>query len=254
MKDNNVKEKDYSGIIKKIWNENSDNPKQIYSKNYKFIKLKDIVDTISLGEYFVYIVNPYLGEFEYVSSQIKDILGYNPEDFNLELYVDLAHPEDLPYIIDIQKKVSEFTINNIPTDRMQYKFCYDFRVRDINGNYHQLYIQYFYLELSEKHNPQRAFCFLTDISHIKTGGIPHLNIFKLGEGLVKILNENQDNKITLTNKENQIFEFLIKGFTSQDIANVLEISKYTVDTHRKNILKRNHCANTSELLSLYFNR
>lgn len=239
-------------LIKEIWNKHTDNPLNPYKENDKFLKLKNIIDTISIGEYFFYIVNLHTGDFEHISPSIKNILGYTAEEFNLELYVSLIHPDDLPYLINIQQNVSEFTISNPSTKRMHYKFCYDYRVKDKKGTYHQLYIQHFYPELSENYNPQRTFSMLTDISHIKMDGIPKLNIFKLGDGLVKILKEDNENKISLTNKESEIFDYLIKGFTSKDISEALNISKHTVDTHRRNILKRNHCSNTSELLSLYF--
>jgi DNA-binding CsgD family transcriptional regulator len=240
-----------SSIIKKIWNEHTENPSHHYEENGNFLKLKNILDTVSIGEYFFYVVNLHVGEIEHTSPSIESILGYKPEDFNLELYVKIIHPDDLPYLIDIQKDVSEFTIKNI-SKRIHYKFCYDFRIKDINDEYHQVYIQHFYAELSESFNPQRALSLLTDITHIKKGGNPKLNIFKLGDGLVKIINKDQVNKIYLTNKENEIFDYLIKGFTSKDISEALNISKHTVDTHRRNILKRNNCSNTSELLSLYF--
>lgn len=250
MKEDNIQK--YSFLVKQIWSQNTDNPLNSYKKSFNFLKLKTLIDTISISDYFSYIVNLHTGVFEYISPSIKDILGYNVDEFNLELYIKLIHPDDLPHLIEIQKNVSEFTINNDLDNRMQYKYCYDYRIKDINGKYHQFYIQHFYPELSKNYNPQHAFSLLTDISHIKIGGIPKLNIFKLGDGLVKILNDKKDNKIQLTNKENEIFQYLIKGFTSQDISEALGISKHTVNTHRRNILKRNNCYNTSELLSLYF--
>ena len=250
MKEDNVQ--NYSFLIKQIWSQNTDNPINSYKKSSNFLKLKNLIDTISIGDYFSYVVNLHSGTFEYISPTIKDILGYDVDEFNLDLYIKLIHPDDLPHLVDIQRMVSEFTINNTLYERMQYKYCYDYRVKDIDGNYHQLYIQHFYPELSENFNPQRTFSLLTDISHIKMGGIPKLNIFKLGDGLVKILNDKKNDKIQLTNKENEIFQFLIKGFTSQDISEALGLSVHTVNTHRRNILKRNNCYNTSELLSLYF--
>lgn len=246
------KDKNHISLVKEIWNQNTDNPIDSYEKNLKISKLKSIMDIISIGNYLTYIVNLHTGEIEYISPSVEELLGFSPEEFSLDLYINLIHPEDLPHLIGIQKKVSEFTFNTAIEDRMLYKYCYDYRVKNKDGEYQQFYIQHFYPELSPNNNPQRAFSLLTDITHIKTGGTPQLNIFKLGEGLVKILKENQYTSIKLTTKETEIFEFLVKGYTSQDIANALEISKHTVDTHRRNILKRNNCSNTSELLSLYF--
>ncbi len=252
MTKNNDSFSEQLSLIKKIWNKETENPTHQYQKNNNLLKLKNVLDTVSIGNYFFYVVNLYTGEIEYTSPTIQSILGYDPSCFDLDFYVKNIHPEDLPHLIEIQKDVSDFTINNSLNERNHYKFCYDFRIKDNKGEYHQFYIQHFYAELSKNNNPQRALSLLTDISHIKTGGIPKLNIFKLGDGLVQILNKDQKNKFYLTQKENEIFEYLIKGFTSKDISEALNISKHTVDTHRRNILKRNNCSNTSELLSLYF--
>ena len=42
----------------------------------------------------------------------------------------------------------------------------------------------------------------------------------------------------LSERENEIFKFIVQGKTSNEIANVLFISKKTVDTHRRNILHK----------------
>lgn len=42
----------------------------------------------------------------------------------------------------------------------------------------------------------------------------------------------------LTNREQEILSFIKEGNTSLDIAEQLNITKNTVDTHRRNILKK----------------
>lgn len=64
-------------------------------------------------------------------------------------------------------------------------------------------------------------------------------------------NENQQQSI-ITNREREIIELIKKGYNSQKIANKLSISRYTVDTHRKNILKKLHLNSTNELISFAY--
>ncbi len=59
----------------------------------------------------------------------------------------------------------------------------------------------------------------------------------------KIENERKDlffniHKDLLTERENEILELVLKGFTSKEISNQLYISKTTVDTHRRNMLRK----------------
>ena len=55
---------------------------------------------------------------------------------------------------------------------------------------------------------------------------------------------------TLTRREKEILQLLAKGYTSQEIANTLFLSNYTVDTHRKNMLQKFNVHNTRALVSL----
>ncbi len=81
-----------------------------------------------------------------------------------------------------------------------------------------------------------------------------MHIYNIKDGLNNLLNSKTNSSLQLTKKETEIIEFLIKGYTSQDIANAIDLSKHTIDTHRRNILKKNNCSNTSELFSLYFKK
>ncbi len=57
-----------------------------------------------------------------------------------------------------------------------------------------------------------------------------------------------ENKDEFTSKEKQILTLLIEGKMSKEISDVLNISKQTVDTHRKNMLHKKNLSNTSELI------
>ena len=54
--------------------------------------------------------------------------------------------------------------------------------------------------------------------------------------------------LKLSTREHDVLELVLKGKTSQQIADELFISKNTVDTHRRNILEKNNFKSTNELL------
>lgn len=60
--------------------------------------------------------------------------------------------------------------------------------------------------------------------------------------------KNNDNDIPLSKREMEIVKLIGEGKTSQEIADLLFIGKTTVDTHRKNILKKLSLQGKSELL------
>jgi DNA-binding CsgD family transcriptional regulator len=55
----------------------------------------------------------------------------------------------------------------------------------------------------------------------------------------------------LTLREREVVDWLIQGKSSQEIALLLHISRHTVDTHRRHILKKIRVKNTLELISIH---
>jgi len=60
--------------------------------------------------------------------------------------------------------------------------------------------------------------------------------------------KKSDHDVPLSKREMEIVKLIGEGKTSQDIADILFIGKTTVDTHRKNILKKLSLQGKSELL------
>lgn len=56
------------------------------------------------------------------------------------------------------------------------------------------------------------------------------------------------NHETLSQRELEILLLICKGFSNQEIADALFISKRTVDKHRANILDKTNCKNTANLV------
>jgi DNA-binding NarL/FixJ family response regulator len=54
----------------------------------------------------------------------------------------------------------------------------------------------------------------------------------------------------LTRREKEILQLLSKGLTSQEIADKLFLSSFTVDTHRKNMLQKFNVHNTQALINV----
>lgn len=54
--------------------------------------------------------------------------------------------------------------------------------------------------------------------------------------------------LSLTRREREVMELVIKGFSAEDIANSLHVSEYTVTQHKKNIYKKLHVNSIAELM------
>ena len=63
-----------------------------------------------------------------------------------------------------------------------------------------------------------------------------------------ILSKNKSSNVHLTKKEFEIIQLIAQGLTTKDIATKEFLSIHTINTHRKNILKKLGIKNTSELI------
>jgi DNA-binding CsgD family transcriptional regulator len=59
-------------------------------------------------------------------------------------------------------------------------------------------------------------------------------------------------RFNLTPRETEIVYLLLDGKTSNEMAEKLNISRHTVDTHRRKILKKTGLRNTHELMVTFF--
>ena len=68
----------------------------------------------------------------------------------------------------------------------------------------------------------------------------------------KIFRSAQNQLVDLTERELEVLRNLSEGKTSQEIGEILYISRHTVDTHRRNILKKLGCKSVVDLTRIAF--
>jgi DNA-binding CsgD family transcriptional regulator len=89
-----------------------------------------------------------------------------------------------------------------------------------------------------------------DITPLKTDDT--LNLYEEGINYkVKITKKYPlfRDKLRLSRKEIEILKMISDGYVSKQIADKLSISFHTVNTHRRNMLKKTHSVTSSELVS-----
>jgi two-component system, NarL family, response regulator NreC len=70
------------------------------------------------------------------------------------------------------------------------------------------------------------------------------DVLMKGTGISKA----KKNEIVLTTREREVLELIVKGHTTMEIGDKLFISKYTVESHRKNLLSKLEVHNSAELV------
>jgi DNA-binding CsgD family transcriptional regulator len=200
--------------------------------------------------------NQYLSVFDmlrmktlFVSQGCLKFLGVKPEDLTSYNIKEATHPDDLKrhelglaqlfkiaHELFVAKKGDMFLSSN-------------FRLRVPNGNYtNQLVQDYFYYS-PDPNNTVYMISIKTDISWSKK--TRHGFHYYLGTDPSYF--RYPDEKILMagnifSDREFEIIRLVQQGLDSEQIAEKLFLSKLTVITHRKNILRKTGKAHISELI------
>ena len=213
---------------------------------------KKLLNFFQVGDYYYFIFNIKNIGFDLVSLQIENVLGYSKSEFTVPLFMDILHPDDRPYFLSFETKTAEF-LQLLPIEKiMKYKVRYDFRIKKKNGDYIRVLHQVIIFEHDDEGGIIRSLGVHTDITHLKRDGKPVLSLIGIdGEPSyldIDIKNKEIKSKEILTSREKDVLRLLIEGRLSKEVSDILNISKQTVDRHRKNMLNKNNLNNTSELI------
>lgn len=213
---------------------------------------KKLLSFFQVGDYYYFIFNVSILDFELVSKEIEDLLGFLPSEFNLQFLLNKSHPDDRPYFLNFENKAREF-LTALPIEKlMKYKIRYDYRIQKKDGSYVRILQQSIVAEHDLNGGIIRTFATHTDINHLKPEGYPVFSIIGL-DGEPSYINIDVEkvfavSKEFLSKREKQVLSLLIEGKLSKDIGDILNISKQTVDKHRKNMIHKNNLSNTGELI------
>jgi len=222
---------------------------------------KKLLNTFHVGEFYYYICNIAAVEMEWVSDSIIQVLGLQRrEDFTVEYIYENIHPDDKNRFAVHELKVTEF-FNNLPPDKiLKYKVSYDYRMRRPDGKYIWILMQTITIQAGDDGAVIRVLGVQTNISHLKSDNTPSGLSFIGLEGEPSYYNVPVDKMITIptreifTNREKEIIRAILAGHDTKKMSSVFNISVHTVNTHRKNILRKSDCKNWIEFSAKAFEK
>jgi DNA-binding CsgD family transcriptional regulator len=163
-----------------------------------------------------------------------------------------VHPDYLNSGLLMQQKGFEYLLANSSIPRNEIIISFDGCYKRSDGNYIHFIQQAVAVEADNKGHPLLILSYIFDISHLKKEKTSNLVITAPHE--VLLWNYNFQKKILeptkpLSAQEKTILSLLAQGKTSKEIADALHISSHTADTHRRNLLKKTNCLDTTALVS-----
>lgn len=219
---------------------------------------KKVLSLVSVGEFYCTVFNMISGDIEYVSPEVEQILGIRPKELTLPILAGRIHPDDRLLVQSCEATAKQFFADLDPEKYFHYKVRYDYRLMKHNGSYARFLQQAIPINYSTEGQVIHTFVVYTDISHLKTDQHPSLSFVGLNGKPsfidYPILNyPHPKHARVFTPREAEILAMLWEGLESREIAEKHFISKDTVDTHRRTMLKKAGAKNTLELIRFAIN-
>ncbi len=188
-----------------------------------------------------------LGEMVF-SKGFENLLGVPDEEINLKGFVELFHADDREYILRLGQAAVHHSIKDAEFNE---EFCLyvSHRIRNSNGHYIKILAQSKPHQIDSKGLISSFLVKVSNISFIDTSDAVQYKF--LANGLDTQLFHDlvfEKNKTLFTQRELEIIKEIQKGISNFQIAENLDISKFTVETHRKKIMKKSDSHSAEELL------
>ena len=151
--------------------------------------------------------------------------------------------------------MTEFFNQLNPEKVLKYKVSYDYRIKTKEGNFKWILQQVTTIQTDENGSVIRVVGVHTDISHLKNNQKPSgLSLLGL-EGEPSFLNIQDESNFLqhpqekFTTKEKEILKLVAQGNTTKEIAEILNKSVHTINSHRKNIFQKTESKTVADLVA-----
>ena len=201
----------------------------------------------------IFTVDVFKERYDFASDNFATIFGYNPTWIKTiqkqgNLLEERIHPDDRAQLIEHQIEHGQFIYSLPREQRNDYQQIFQFRMLNVRQKYVNVISRH---QVIQKDKKGKAWIIMgvmdlspdqTPMERIKRTVINR----KTGEILAStVVPSNQQ----LTKREKEILLLIRRGFLSKEIAFKLNLSIYTVNNHRKNILAKLNVDNVIEAIN-----
>jgi DNA-binding CsgD family transcriptional regulator len=216
--------------------------------------LEDIL-SFSRTAFIVVEFNPW--SYLYCSANVLEVLGHTPEQFMAGgpvFGLRRIHRDDLETQVQVHNEMVQFLVGKPESERKKYKFSFTSRLIHGDGREVQILQNNFFLKWDATGNPMVKLITFTDITWYKDNSDFMVYVTRTNDDgsndVIKQENYSGNEDRQLSNRELEILQWMCSGKTAEEIAETFSLSKNTVKTHKKAILKKLGCSNSAQAIAL----
>ncbi|MDX2189373.1 MAG: helix-turn-helix transcriptional regulator [Bacteroidota bacterium] len=230
-----------------------------YVYNYKWAQMAGMYDLLAGthgGTLFVWDASN--NEFIYISHRALQLTGYDARSFTgsegMQMYLNQIHEVHQSGAVKIMQRLHEFRkgLKELQIDMQGYSASFDYIFRHKNGKCYRNLLCCMEMDMDATRLPHMVFNTHFDISHLRKSTKQTL-VIKTPRQVHIFHYSEQTQHLTqaksITKAEHQVLAALAAGKESKHIGNELFISPHTVDTHRRNLLNKLNCTDTTALVT-----
>lgn len=177
-----------------------------------------------------------------------NLLGFSDDEVTLDYYLEQFHPEDKALVNKVGKFSILHSINN-PENSENNVLHISFRIRKKNETFIKVLCQSSIYEVTREGVMISSLVKVRDISFLDDSDIVQWKFEAANLNLELFRNQiYNDNNQLFTPREIEIIQAITKNHSNSFISEELKISKHTVATHRKNIMRKSNCHDAIELV------
>ena len=189
----------------------------------------------------LYVMDLKANTIQWASPGFGNVLNYSYNDVSelgKNILNEVTHPDDIGIFESSMNFYDE-------SDGPIHGIC---RIKDTNGSYKWVYGNSVVFQRDENANAIQSMGLVIDVNK---------KMFTENQ-LQELVKENHRLKNMvklkcLTKREKEIIKLFAKGQTCSKIAEMLSLSVHTVDTHRRNLIRKLRLHNTKELAAFAIN-
>ncbi len=215
---------------------------------------------VSVGPYFWFIPDNYLGKIVFISESCRELTPYtqeewlNPADPPMQL-ASIIYPDDRGFVFSAIQFSNDIAQQFHKSGKSIKSNIYA-RFLNAKNEYRWMMIQspkYFF---NENGDCQSSLVVFTDISHLHPNINPMMTVMssQVGEKqLFRVIPETRKMLSVeippLSKREKQIIKLMASGLSTPQISEELKIAYNTVQNHKRNLRAKTNTKTAAELIS-----